>query len=237
MDSGELPALVVPGQPICSSREYSAGTGVYVDEQAVSDDGGMIISALLGKVIVLKNETGASPAGGDKSTSARSRDSTTIRSFSNLSKRADTYDSRPKVSVVRPKNAANASKSLPDVNDIVLARVTRINPRQANVAILAVSESKMDEEYGGIIRAVDVRETEKDKVKMQACYKPGDIIRAQVISLGDGSSYYLTTARNDLGVVFATSESCGAPMYPIDWRSMKCTVSGAIEERKCAKPT
>lgn len=30
---------------------------------------------------------------------------------------------------------------------------------------------------------------------------------ASQISLGDARSYYITTARNDLGVVFATSEA------------------------------
>lgn len=36
-----------------------------------------------------------------------------------------------------------------------------------------------------------MRATEIDKVQTQACFRPGDIVRAVVISLGDARSYYL----------------------------------------------
>jgi exosome complex component CSL4 len=91
------------------------------------------------------------------------------------------------------------------------------------------------EGFGGIIRIQDVRETERDKLKMQNCFKPGDIVRATVLSLGDGNNYYLSTARNDLGVVFAKS-AAGQQMYALDWETMKCSVTGKTESRKCAKP-
>jgi len=70
----------------------------------------------------------------------------------------------------------------------------------------------------------DIRATEKDKVKVGDCFRGGDVIKGLVvrtrsvvpiavlpiheqISLGDARSYYITTARNDLGVIFATSEA------------------------------
>lgn len=73
------------------------------------------------------------------------------------------------------------------------------------------------------------------------------------ISLGDARSYYITTARNDLGVIFATSEAgehdyqllcdllnfaacIGATMEPVSWQEMRCPKTGRIERRKCAKP-
>lgn len=40
---------------------------------------------------------------------------------------------------------------------------------------------------------------------MYDCFRPGDIVRAKVISLGDARSYYLSTADNSLGVVHAKS--------------------------------
>ena len=66
----------------------------------------------------------------------------------------------------------------------------------------------------------DVRATEKDRVKIYSSFRPGDIIRAEVvqsslleagdsdrkISLGDQQSYYLSTAKNELGVLFARSQ-------------------------------
>jgi exosome complex component CSL4 len=50
-----------------------------------------------------------------------------------------------------------------------------------------------------------VRATEVDKVELAACFRPGDLVRAEVASLGDARSYFLATARNELGVVYARS--------------------------------
>ncbi|KAM0905154.1 hypothetical protein ACQ4PT_017585 [Festuca glaucescens] len=54
-------------------------------------------------------------------------------------------------------------------------------------------------------RQQDVRATEIDKVDMYQSYRPGDIVRALVLSLGDARAYYLSTAKNELGVVSAQS--------------------------------
>ena len=45
------------------------------------------------------------------------------------------------------------------------------------------------------------------QVEMSKSFRPGDIVIARVISLGDAQSYLLTTAENELGVVIATSEA------------------------------
>ena len=54
-------------------------------------------------------------------------------------------------------------------------------------------------------RLQDVRATEADKVEIYGSFRPGDLVRAEVLSLGDTRSYYLSTARNELGVVYAKS--------------------------------
>lgn len=59
--------------------------------------------------------------------------------------------------------------------------------------------------------------------------------RDEQISLGDQSNYYLSTARNELGVVMATSEA-GNAMYPVSWKEFRDPVSGETELRKVAKP-
>lgn len=43
------------------------------------------------------------------------------------------------------------------------------------------------------------------QVQIQASFRPGDVVRAEVLSLGDARSYHLTTAKNHLGVVHAKS--------------------------------
>jgi exosome complex RNA-binding protein Csl4 len=37
----------------------------------------------------------------------------------------------------------------------------------------------------------DVRSTEVDRVEMSKCFRPGDIVRARIVSLGDSRQYYL----------------------------------------------
>lgn len=129
--------------------------------------------------------------------------------------------------------AAGTSNVLPEVNDIILGRVVRITPRQAVVNILVVGSAPLKDEFQGVVRVQDVRMFEKDKVKIHTSFRPDDIVRAEIISLGDQNNYYLSTAKNELGVVFATSET-GELMVPISWREMQ--YDGGIEERKVAKP-
>ncbi len=54
-------------------------------------------------------------------------------------------------------------------------------------------------------RKEDVRAFDIDSVEIYKCFRPGDVVRAAVISLGDSKSYYLSTARNELGVILANS--------------------------------
>lgn len=202
------------------------------------------------------------------------------------------------VSVVRDHNAyleyqgdiselpqLSISINLPQEGDIVLVRITKLNPRQAFSEILSVEghgnvlqdlgigstgenaheslpagggsqalsshttiactqltqlnaqSSDLGETFKGVIRTQDVRSTDRDKVQIVECFRPGDIVRAEVLSLGDGANYYLTTARNDLGVVFARSQGgAGGLMYAVDWQTMICDKTGVMEARKVAKP-
>ena len=64
----------------------------------------------------------------------------------------------------------------------MLARVTRIAARQATVAILAVGDRACAEEAQGLIRVQDVRATEKDRVQVAGSFRPGDVVRAVVVS-------------------------------------------------------
>ena len=48
-------------------------------------------------------------------------------------------------------------------------------------------------------------------------------------------NYYLSTARNELGVIMAKSEA-GNTMVPISWKEFQDPVTGERESRKVAKP-
>ncbi len=76
--------------------------------------------------------------------------------------------------------------------------------------------------------------TEIDKVEVYKSFRPADIVRAVVISLGDSKSYYLSTARPELGVLMATS-SVGATMVQLSFNEMQCPQTLITENRKVAK--
>ncbi|MCJ1281555.1 exosome 3'-_5 exonuclease subunit ski4 (Csl4) [Xylographa opegraphella] len=149
---------------------------------------------------------------------------------------------KPQLSVARPPRRAGipsrlvaATNALPAVNDIVLARVTRLQTPQITVAILVVGETVCADSFVGVVRKEDVRGWEVDRVVLGEGFRVGDVLRGVVISLGDQASYYLSTARNELGVILATSED-GNTMYPISWKEFRDPVTGRTESRKVAKP-
>lgn len=155
---------------------------------------------------------------------------------------------------------------VPMPGSTILGRITRVNARQANVSILivdgqpcapgdwsscgytnqAAGEDPSGADFTGVIRIQDVRQTEKDKVRMQDCFRPGDIVKAIVISLGDIRSYFLATTQNHLGVIYALPSQPDSalfarshsqqPMIPINWQEMQDPQTGLIEKRKVAKP-
>lgn len=113
-------------------------------------------------------------------------------------------------------------------------QVTRISQMVVNTKIICVGTKALDVDFKGIIRLQDVRALEVDKVVMYDCFRPGDVVQAEVVSLGDARSYYLSTAKNELGVVHARSLA-GVPMVAVSWEAMQCPDTLVVEKRKVAK--
>ncbi|KAJ1281606.1 hypothetical protein BS78_04G318600 [Paspalum vaginatum] len=139
-------------------------------------------------------------------------------------------DQRSTVEVVGHK----AHGAVPQPGSVVIARVTKVMARMASADIMCVDSKAIKEKFTGMIRQQDVRATEIDKVDMYQSYRPGDIVRAVVLSLGDARAYYLSTVKNELGVVSAQSIA-GGTLVPISWTEMQCDLTGQIEQRKVAK--
>ncbi|KAK1314199.1 hypothetical protein QJS10_CPA06g00098 [Acorus calamus] len=139
-------------------------------------------------------------------------------------------DQKPKVEIVGHK----AHGAVPEPGSVVIARVTKVMAKMVSADIMCVGPKAVKEKFTGIIRQQDVRASEIDKVDMYLSFHPGDIVRAVVLSLGDARAYYLSTAKNELGVVSAQSIA-GATMVPISWTEMQCPLTGQIEQRKVAK--
>jgi exosome complex component CSL4 len=151
-------------------------------------------------------------------------------SFQIVSPLPESLDQRAIVEVIGHK----AHGLIPEPGSVVIARVTKVMAKMASVDILCVGSKAVGEKFAGIIRQQDVRATEIDKVDMHLSFRAGDIVRAMVLSLGDSRAYYLSTAKNELGVVSAESVA-GETMVPISWTEMQCPLSGQTEQRKVAK--
>ncbi|KAI1485237.1 hypothetical protein F5X96DRAFT_660848 [Biscogniauxia mediterranea] len=235
--------IAVPGQLLGPANKYVAGPGTHIHESN-------LYSSLLGTISISEPPPASAPAKAPAPTPAapakRLHRLTALQQTSSSpsspspSPLPSAGSNAPIISVSRTgAGAASGRKErrevLPEVHNVVLCRVTRITPRQASVAILVVGDTVLEAEWQGVIRVQDVRATEKDRVKIYESFRPGDIVRAQVISLGDQANYYLSTAKNELGVIMATSEA-GNTMFPVSWKEYKDPETGLSESRKVAKP-
>lgn len=142
-------------------------------------------------------------------------------------------DRRTVLRVVSARDADGAPP-MPEIGAVVTAKITKVTPRAAHAEILVVGGRPLRELFKGTIRQQDVRQTEIDKVEIYKCFAPGDVVLAEVISLGDRHSYFLTTAKNELGVVYAKSIA-GVAMLPVSWQEMQCPTTKVREFRKVAK--
>ncbi|KAK0752013.1 putative exosome 3 [Schizothecium vesticola] len=210
MSAATATPLAIPGQPLGSTSKYQPGPGTHIHQST-------LYSSLLGVVHIVQPAKAPGP----------------VKRLNKIAP-ASAPAELPTISVSR-SGVSEKREVLPEVGNTVLCRVVRITPRQAVVAILICGDTVLDAEWQGIIRVQDVRATEKDRVKIYESFRPGDIVRAEVISLGDQANYYLSTARNELGVIMATSEA-GNTMFPVSWKEYQDPETGAVEPRKVAKP-
>lgn len=130
--------------------------------------------------------------------------------------------------------SGRTAPGVPEIGSWTIGRVMNINERQAKVSMMSINGGILQQPLLGVIRREDVREMEKDSVEIFDSFRPGDMVRAHVISLGEGQMYVLSTAANELGVVMAHC-GCGQPMVPVSWCEMQCRETGEREKRKVAK--
>ena len=154
-------SIVIPGQLLGPSNDFLPGPGTHIHEYH-------LYASILGRV---KTTIPPKQAGPQKRlTKITAPNSVPLPTIA--IERSGAYEGQGK----------GKGEVLPEVNSTVLCRVTRISSKQANVAILVVGETVLDGEWQGLIRVQDVRATEKDKVKIIESFRPGDIVRAVVVS-------------------------------------------------------
>lgn len=170
--------LAIPGQLLGPASKYKPGLGVHLYESN-------LYSSLLGDITITQptsQSSSSSTTQGPAKRISRITQNLPSRSAAGAGKPSEL----PTISVSRGTvGAAGGQKQrevLPQVGNTVLCRVTRITPRQAVVAILVCGDTVLGAEWQGVIRVQDVRATEKDRVKVYESFRPGDIVRASVVS-------------------------------------------------------
>jgi exosome complex component CSL4 len=120
--------------------------------------------------------------------------------------------------------------SFPNVGTIVLGQVSSTQSDNALVRIFKIGQKKLSGVFTGVLHISDVQERYVES--MSDVCKAGDIIRAKVIS-EKNQVYHLSTADNNLGVVYAFCGQCG---YLLESRRqiMHCPRCGKTEGRKTA---
>ena len=129
----------------------------------------------------------------------------------------------------------NMRVRLPEVNDVVFAKCTKIREKMAQFDVLVCDGKPLKAEFSGIVRQQDVRKTEIDKVIMEESFVPGDVVRCKVLAMGEGRSLVLATNENPLGVVRAKCKRCKTTMVAMNWQEMMCPKTEHREMRKVAK--
>lgn len=117
--------------------------------------------------------------------------------------------------------------------DIVIGVVEDVREQFANVRI-AVLRGREDRElpipsYG----TIHISQTSSSYVKdLSRQFRPGDIVRAKVVN-AEREPVQLTTAGEDLGVIFSRCSRCRGVLES-DGKKLKCPNCGRIETRKTA---
>jgi exosome complex component CSL4 len=117
---------------------------------------------------------------------------------------------------------------VPKVSTTVIGQVGNAQSDNVLVKIFKIGKKKLSGNFGGILHISDV--SDRYINSMNDVCKPGDIIRAKVIS-EKNRIYHLTTNDNGLGILYAFCSRCGTLLEPQRYE-LKCPKCGNIENRK-----
>eukprot|EP01024_Parvocaulis_polyphysoides_P007415 TRINITY_DN12206_c0_g1_i4.p2 TRINITY_DN12206_c0_g1~~TRINITY_DN12206_c0_g1_i4.p2 ORF type:complete len:177 (+),score=13.85 TRINITY_DN12206_c0_g1_i4:142-672(+) len=160
--------FVCPGDVLGTTNDFVSGEGTYVDAEEIR-------SLLLGVCI---------------------KETLTINCDSEMEGQQQQQQQQQQQKTQQLKvSRVGQPPIIPKQGDIVTGKVVRVTPKLAQVQILCVEDSALKNQFEGVIRLQDVRTTEIDKIDMQNCFWPGDIVRSRVLSLGSATDYRLPADR------------------------------------------
>jgi len=119
---------------------------------------------------------------------------------------------------------------VPKVGSIVVGQVSNVQTQLATIRIFKIGKHLLSGFFTGLLHVADVHLRFVDSM-FDVC-KPGDIVRAKVIS-EKNRIYHLTTKDRSLGVIYAFCSKCGDVLGQ-GGRGLQCSRCGNVEKRKTA---
>jgi exosome complex component CSL4 len=120
--------------------------------------------------------------------------------------------------------------AVPKVGTVVLGQIGNAQSDNVLVRIFRVGKKKISGEFGGILHISDA--SDRYVNQMTDVCKPGDIVRAKVVS-EKNRIFHLSTNDKNLGILYAFCGRCGT-MLEQQRYEMRCPKCGNIERRKLA---
>jgi exosome complex component CSL4 len=120
--------------------------------------------------------------------------------------------------------------TVPQVGTVVIGQIGNAQSDNVLVSIFKVGNKKVSGKFGGILHVSDVSDRYIDQ--MSDVCKPGDLVRAKVIS-SKNQIFHLSTNDRNLGIMYAFCSRDGTPLEQQPGRyDLKCPKCGNIEGRK-----
>jgi exosome complex component CSL4 len=119
---------------------------------------------------------------------------------------------------------------VPKVSTVVIGQIGNAQSDNVLVKIFRIGNKKLSGNFGGILHVSDVSDRYVDQISDVA--KPGDIIRAKVIS-DKNQVFHLSTNDKGLGILYGFCSRCGTLLEQHGY-DLKCPKDGNVETRKIA---
>jgi exosome complex component CSL4 len=119
---------------------------------------------------------------------------------------------------------------VPKVSSTVVGQIGNAQSDNVLVRIFKIENKRLSGEFSGILHISDVSDRYIDS--MNDVCKPGDIVRAKVIS-GKNRIFHLSTNDKNLGILYAFCSRCSSLLEPQRYE-LHCPKCGNTENRKIA---
>ena len=119
---------------------------------------------------------------------------------------------------------------VPKVGTVIIGQIGNAQSDNVLVKIFRIGQKELSGNFGGILHVSDISDRYVDSMSDVA--KPGDIVRAKVIS-DKNQIFHLSTNDKGLGILYGFCSRCGTLLEQHGY-DLKCSKDGNIETRKIA---